>query len=78
MLECVAGGPREDRAFHRIKGGDDTVDALAVPPKRYAFPTAARLDVGDFGDNDLDRGLDPCTVINSRASGHARRVTVSR
>ena len=59
MLQCVAVEPREDRAFHRINRGDDAVDALAVAPKRHAFAAAAPLAVGDFGDNDVDRSLDP-------------------
>jgi hypothetical protein len=59
MLQFVAVEPREDRAFHRLNRGDDAVDALAAPPKRHAFAAAARLDVGDFGDDDFDRGLDP-------------------
>ena len=59
VLQCVAVEPREDRAFHRINRGDDAVDALAVPPKRHAFAAPPSLAVGNFGDNDVDRGLDP-------------------
>ena len=38
-------------------GSEMCIRDSAVPPKRRAFTAAARLDVGDFGDNDVDRSL---------------------
>src|SRR6185312_14150740 len=57
-LQRVAVEPRKDRAFHRLKRGDDAVNALAVPLKRHSFTAAARVAVGEIGDNEIDGSLD--------------------